>query len=632
MGRMSREAALVLALVLAATGILTGYQAAELAEPSATPIPLAAETKAPGLTLEEIRTLRFSDVPEDAEYRDAVSYAAYRGILTGCGDGTFDPYAPVTRATAVTVLWRMSGEAGGRATFPDVPTEAWYAAAGAWGAETEIVTGNPDGSFAPEGLVSRGDLSCFLYRYAQHMGYDIACTVPLTGYPDNAAVAEYAQIPLAWAVQNGIYGGFAVDGSLHPDRPVSRCQLAGVLVRLLSHGTYEPLAHTLALQKPRPTESKSLAHHDRLQEAVNGAAKKYGAAGVQVAVIEDGRVTDTYTWGQADAGVPMTADHKLRVASISKVVIGMSAMLLQEDGVVDLDAAIGTCPQVCADGSAALSGDDPGTYWGTPVYNPYYPQVPITIRNLLSHTSSIIIAGDGTSHNHDAAAALLRSKAGYRRVAPGDLAGWGYNNYGFAVLGMTLELAAHQTMDGVLNDHLFRTMDIDAAFEPGNLKNTDLLATIYENGTRVTRSIATQKTLCGSPVPGANGSFFAGGLTISAADLGKLIALLANDGVYQDLALMTPASVQTMETKSAAKVSTGFYQALPLCYRENIYGRDGLYYHTGSAYGVYNCASYDPATGDGVVVLTTGASGAKDQNSIYAICGAISDAVYAVTK
>ena len=48
----------------------------------------------------------------------------------------------------------------------------------------------------------------------------------------------------------------------------------------------------------------------------------------------------------------------------------------------------------------------------------------------------------------------------------------------------------------------------------------------------------------------------------------------------------------------------------------------------GSAYGVYNLLSYDPDAGDGVVVLTTGADGGRDEYGIYAVCGEISRILY----
>ena len=72
----------------------------------------------------------------------------------------------------------------------------------------------------------------------------------------------------------------------------------------------------------------------------------------------------------------------------------------------------------------------------------------------------------------------------------------------------------------------------------------------------------------------------------------------------------------------------GSSQALPLRHWADLYGREEIYYHTGSAYGVYNCASYDPETGDGVVVLTTGAAGSKDQYGIYKVCSELNAYLY----
>ena len=87
-----------------------------------------------------------------------------------------------------------------------------------------------------------------------------------------------------------------------------------------------------------------------------------------------------------------------------------------------------------------------------------------------------------------------------------------------------------------------------------------------------------------------------------------------------------------METRNETMLGDGTYQALPLRSQDGIYGRDTLYYHTGSAYGVYNLFSYDPVAKDGVVVLTVGASGAKDNRGIYAVCGEISQYIYEIVK
>ena len=163
------------------------------------------------------------------------------------------------------------------------------------------------------------------------------------------------------------------------------------------------------------------------------------------------------------------------------------------------------------------------------------------------------------------------------------------------------------------------------------VKNTGLLSTIYRHGGAVGRSVSTQLGIRLTYAPGATGSYFAGGLTASAVDIAKMAALLAGDGMYEGERLLSAESVALMET-TAFKTASGFWQAMPLRYRENMYGRDGIYYHTGSAYGVYNCMSYDPATGDGVVVLTSGASAATDRYGVYAVCGSIMDYIYGLMQ
>jgi hypothetical protein len=117
---------------------------------------------------------------------------------------------------------------------------------------------------------------------------------------------------------------------------------------------------------------------------------------------------------------------------------------------------------------------------------------------------------------------------------------------------------------------------------------------------------------------------------MSAVDLGKMTALLANDGRYEGLQLLKASTVELMEQRCASPLPDGTWQALGLRSQDSLYGRNTLYYHTGSAYGVFNCMSYDPETRDGVVVLTSGASGVKDERGIYAVCGEISRYIYNV--
>lgn len=187
-------------------------------------------------------------------------------------------------------------------------------------------------------------------------------------------------------------------------------------------------------------------------------------------------------------------------------------------------------------------------------------------------------------------------------------------------------------MNDLLRRDLLTLMDIDAAFAPGDLRDSSQLVTLAYHGGGVARSAAKQREFHSPAAPGASGTYFAGGLTINVSDLGKLVALLANDGQYEGLQMMKPESVALMEAVNETQLPDGSYQGLSIRCRKDIYGRERLYFHTGSAYGVYNCMSYDPDTGDGVVVLTVGASAAKDSNGIYAVCGEISHEIYNATK
>ncbi len=274
---------------------------------------------------------------------------------------------------------------------------------------------------------------------------------------------------------------------------------------------------------------------------------------------------------------------------------------------------------------------DIGQYWNTTVYNPYYPDIPITINTLITHTSSLTDAG-GLAALKGTAARQRLAGSGYQSVRPGAPAGWSYNNYGFAVLGMTLELAADQPLDQVLGEGMLQPMGIDAAFEAGSVEHTELLASLYQGG-YISRSVSEMLGYVCNPTPGYRGNFFAGGFTCSAGDYARLIAVLANDGLYEGQALLSEEAVAYMESPLEEPITDEergitFLQCRPLRYQEDMYGREGLYYHTGSAYGFYGLLSYDPETRDGLVVFTTGVVGSLDDYGVYAVCGEIAQAVY----
>lgn len=611
--------------------------AEESASPPAAPSSTAAPAPSP-VTLETYRAACPADVALNDKGADAMCWACYAGVLPADEHGNFCPDALVDRGGMTTTLLRLSGEEapayGGQ--FPDVGEEDACAPAVAWAVENGLIGGGLDGNFQPNDLITRGQLAILLMRYAALQGWDTSQAGDLKAYHDWEDVADGLWDALSWADGSGVFRGI-LGSYVLPDFPVSRWQLAEVLACLASlSDTADPALARVAARCWSPAaRGVSFIRYDQIQAKMDEIAEEYGAVGIQVSVIERGQLCACLAGGwatkpsgasYADAadvstpsaagttlvkyagGDPMTVDHKLRCASISKVVLGMEAMALAEEDVVDLDGSI-------------------GEYWDCEVKNASWPAETVSLASILSHTSTLPILGDNVSF--DLKSVRERLSQGTAGGRPGHISAWGYNNYAFGVLGMTLELAAGEMTDDILNEQFFGALDIDAAFRSQTIEAQDKLTNLYRAG-QIERSIERQNTVGAlSTAPGSYGGLFSGGLTISARDLAKMTAILAGDGLYNGVRFLSEDSVARME-KPLGVTAEGFTQCYPLRLREVMYGREKLYYHTGSAWGVYNCMSYDPDTGDGVVVFTSGASGERDEYGVYAVCGEISSYIYSI--
>ena len=107
----------------------------------------------------------FADVSADAWYYDAVLWAVANGVTVGTSATTFSPDAPVTRSQAVTFQWRAAGSpvvAGD--SFDDVAADAYYAGAVTWAIANGITNGTGGNKFSPEVTVTRAQAVTFLWR------------------------------------------------------------------------------------------------------------------------------------------------------------------------------------------------------------------------------------------------------------------------------------------------------------------------------------------------------------------------------------------------------------------------------------------------------------------------------------
>ena len=107
----------------------------------------------------------FTDVSTSDYYYDAVLWAVANGVTVGTSATTFSPDAPVTRAQAVTFQWRAAGSpVVSGSSFGDVATDAYYVNAVTWAVANGITNGTGGNSFSPDVVVSRAQAVTFLYR------------------------------------------------------------------------------------------------------------------------------------------------------------------------------------------------------------------------------------------------------------------------------------------------------------------------------------------------------------------------------------------------------------------------------------------------------------------------------------
>lgn len=174
----------------------------------------------------------FADVDAGAWYAPAVEKTVSAGLLSGTGKTTFSPGWAVTRAMAVTVLWRLAGSpAAGQCTFTDVAEGTWYTQAVAWAEEKGIASGNGKGLFQPESYVTREQLAVFLYKYAQVQELDTA-QGKIDLYSDAKEISAWARDGMEHALGAGILQGSG--SKLMPQKTATRAELAVMLVRLIT--------------------------------------------------------------------------------------------------------------------------------------------------------------------------------------------------------------------------------------------------------------------------------------------------------------------------------------------------------------------------------------------------------------
>jgi len=346
----------------------------------------------------------------------------------------------------------------------------------------------------------------------------------------------------------------------------------------------------------------AFAQNDKTEAEIREMMKKHEVVGLSVAVVKKGEIIYTHSFGLKDINTkaPLTDSDIFRIASISKSFSATSVMQLIEAGKLSLN-------------------DDISDLVGFKVRNPKFPDQVITLKMMLSHTSSI-----NDSQGYFTLDAINPAKNKdwekcYNDYAPGT--GYQYCNLNYNMAGTVIEKYSGERFDNYVKSHILNPLGLYGGYNVDSLDNSRF-ATLHEYN-------STSKTFNPSPmaynprreeirnyVMGYSTPIFSptGGMKISATDLAKYMSMHMNMGKYNGKRIMSKKSAKIMQTKVAEEEGYG----LAITNIDNLIPGKLMKGHTGSAYGLYSAMFFQPKEKFGIVVITNGCnpSSSKGMNNV----------------
>ena len=361
-----------------------------------------------------------------------------------------------------------------------------------------------------------------------------------------------------------------------------------------------------------------------LESALNTIAANNDVMGMSVVVFCKNGITQNIALGKADwsRDMDVTTETKYRIASISKTITAIAAMQLVEQNLLDLD-------------------EDISDILGYDVQNPNHPNVAITPRMLLSHTSTII---DGTTYSSFLGATVNNNPipnlstiltvggayyvaSQFNNTTPGTY--FNYSNINYVILGTIVEKVSNLRFDVYCKQHIFDPLEIDASFNVNHLDDINQVAVLYRkpNGlwtSQIDNFEGVQPVFnnLDNYLPGTNGGRFGpqGGLRCSAQDLATIYLSLMNNGTF-GATILTPESVSTMLNNAWTFNGNngnnyfGLFRSWGLGIHRitstpgndvALSGSTQMFGHAGEAYGLVSDAYFDTIRQVGFVFMNNG--------------------------
>ncbi len=339
--------------------------------------------------------------------------------------------------------------------------------------------------------------------------------------------------------------------------------------------------------------SQSFGQTEKAEQDLQAMMKKLNVVGLSVAVVKKGEIIYKHSFGLKDIEIktPLSDQDIFRIASISKSFSATSIMQLAEAKKLSLD-------------------DDFSNLVGFKIRNPKYPNTVITLKMVMSHTSSI-----NDSQGYFNLDVINPGKGAewakcYNDYEPGK--GYQYCNLNYNMVGTVIEKISGERFDSYVKRHILQPLKLYGGYCVDSLDNKRF-ATLhaYDSETKLfTASLAAyapRREEIKNYVMGYSTPVFSptGGMKISATDLAKYMTMHMNGGTLNGVKIISRKSSKLMQTPIADEEGYG----LAISNLDDLIPGKMMTGHTGSAYGLYSAMFFNPKEKYGFVVITNGCNG-----------------------
>ena len=340
---------------------------------------------------------------------------------------------------------------------------------------------------------------------------------------------------------------------------------------------------------------------------IDSFRKEMKNVGMAVVLVRNNRIVYSRQFGVKNlaTGEPLAENTLFRIASISKSFTATSLLQLVEQGKLSLDT-------------------DVSTLAGFTIRNPKYPDTPITLEMLLSHTSSLndhegYFTLDGINP-----ATNKNYRNCYNDYEPGK--GYEYCNLNFNLCGTFLEKVSGERFDQYVVNHILRPLHLYGGYCVDSL-DTKRFASLYNyNGKKFSctdkEAYDPRHDVLPTYVRGKDTPAFSptGGMKISANDLARYMIMHMNYGKAPGCKrIISSKSSRNMQTPRSAEENYGL-----ALWKTDLYSPGvTLVGHTGWAYGMRSAMFFNPKEKYGFVVISNGARAFAADGKTNILTGAL---------